>query len=219
MYFKKTPKFIQNLFPNFVWSMPKDEKVIYLTFDDGPIPEITEWVLDTLRQFNAKGTFFCVGENIKKYPHIYQRILAEDHLTGNHTYNHLSGWTTDNVDYYHNIRKCASKLNNSILFRPPYGRIKPQQARFIQRHYSVIMWDVLSGDFDPNISEKECLYNVTSNTENGSIIVFHDSHKAQKNLYYVLPIVLKYYSELGYRFETLESVNTLIKNKNQTLVG
>lgn len=219
MYFKKTPKFIQNLFPNFTWSLPTDEKVIYLTFDDGPIPTITPWVLEQLKQYNAKATFFSVGENIKKHPQIYKQILDEGHLTGNHTYNHLSGWTTDNIDYFHNIRKCAEKLDNSILFRPPYGRIKPKQAKFLQRHYRVVMWDVLSGDFDKNISKQECLNNVIDNVENGSIVVFHDSVKAKENLYYTLPLVLDYYAQLGYSFKTLSSVNSLIRNSRHKLVG
>ncbi len=218
MYFKKMPKFIQNLFPNFVWSIPTSEKVLYLTFDDGPIPEVTPWVLEVLKLYDAKATFFSVGENIKKYPDIFNQIVEDGHLTGNHTYNHLSGWHTDNITYFHNIRKCATKLDNSILFRPPYGRIKPKQAQFLQRHYRVVMWDVLSGDFDPKISKNDCLDNVTHHAKNGSIIVFHDSVKAEDNLRYALPLVLDYYSQLGYRFETLSCVNTLVRNSKLTKI-
>ena len=204
MYLVKTPKFIQNLFPNFIWKIPSNEKVIYLTFDDGPIPEVTPWVLETLQQFNAKATFFCVGENVKKNPEVFQSILEDGHSVGNHTYNHLNGWATDNIPYFHNVRHCAN-LVKSTLFRPPYGRLMPKQAQFLQRHYRIIMWDVLSGDFDPKISQEQCLNNVKMKTKPGSIVVFHDSLKAFEKLQFVLPKVLQYFTEKGYRFEALQS--------------
>ena len=203
MYLVKTPKLIQNLFPNFTWRIPTTEKVIYLTFDDGPIPEVTPWVLQQLRKFNAKATFFCVGENVKNNPNIFDQVIQEGHMTGNHTFNHLNGWGTENIPYFHNIRNCAHLVKSSV-FLPPYGRMLPQQAQFLQRHYEIVMWDVLSGDFDPNISEQQCLDNVLKNTKQGSIIVFHDSLKAQQKLEFVLPRVLKYFSEKGFRFETLK---------------
>ena len=177
MYLVKTPRLIQNLFPNFKWSIPTKEKTVYLTFDDGPIPKVTPWVLDQLKAFGFKATFFCVGDNIKKYPEVFERIINEGHSVGNHTYNHLNGWTSDNINYFHNIRACAQQMNTK-LFRPPYGRLKPKQAQFLQRHYDIIMWSLLSGDFDPNISKEMCLENVVSNLYPGSIIVFHDSLKA-----------------------------------------
>lgn len=204
MYLVKTPKFIQNLFPNFIWKIPSREKVIYLTFDDGPIPEVTPWVLKTLKQFNAKATFFCVGENVKKHPEVYQEELAQGHSVGNHTYNHLNGWSTENISYFHNIRHCAN-LVKSVLFRPPYGRLMPKQAQFLQRHYRIIMWDVLSGDFDPKISQEQCLDNVKIKTKPGSIVVFHDSLKSFEKLQFVLPKVLQYFTEKGFRFEALHS--------------
>lgn len=202
MYLVKTPRFIQNLFPNFHWKIPTQEKVIYLTFDDGPIPEVTPWVLEELEKFQAKATFFLVGDNVKKHPDIFQQVIDKGHAIGNHTFNHLNGWTSENIPYFHNVRRCA-RLVNSELFRPPYGRLKPKQAQFLQRHYNIVMWDVLSGDFDPNLSKEDCLNNVTNKAKNGSIIVFHDSLKAEKNLRYALPKTLEHFSALGYRFEAV----------------
>lgn len=211
MYLVKTPKFIQNLFPNFIWKVPSNEKVIYLTFDDGPIPEVTPWVLKTLKNFKAKATFFCVGQNVKKFPETFQDILAHGHSVGNHTYNHLNGWATDNIPYFHNIRHCANLVKSS-LFRPPYGRLMPKQAQFLQRHYRIIMWDVLSGDFDPKITQEQCLNNVKIKTKPGSIVVFHDSLKSFDKLQFVLPKVLQYYTEKGYRFEALQSEEEVQKS-------
>jgi peptidoglycan/xylan/chitin deacetylase (PgdA/CDA1 family) len=202
MYLAKTPQFFQSLFPNFVWRLPTKEKNLHLTFDDGPVPEITPWVLDELKKYNAKATFFCVGDNIRKYPQIFERIVAEGHVVGNHSFNHLSGWATDNISYFHNIRYCAS-LVNSKYFRPPYGRIKPTQALFLQRHYKIIMWDVLSGDFDPSISNEQCYNNVMNNAKQGSIVVFHDNIKALNKLRYALPRVLESYSKMGYHFDSI----------------
>ena len=202
MYLVKTPTIIQNLFPNFIWKMPANEKVIYLTFDDGPIPEVTPWVLEQLAEYEAKATFFCVGDNIAKHPKEFSQVIHAGHTVGNHTYHHLNGWTTDNLPYFHNVRHCA-RLVKSDLFRPPYGRLKPKQAMFLQRHYRIIMWDVLSGDFDQNLSPEACLQNVVRKTKAGSIVVFHDSQKAKKNLQYVLPRMLEHFSNLGYKFKQL----------------
>ncbi len=212
MYLVKTPTFIQNLFPNFTWRIPNAEKIIYLTFDDGPIPEVTPWVLEQLRAYDAKGTFFCVGENVQKYPDVFKQVLAEGHTVGNHTYNHLAGWQTDNIPYFHNVRHCARQVN-SDLFRPPYGRLKPKQAQFLQRHYRIVMWDVLSGDFDASITNEQCLQNVVKNTQAGSIIVFHDSLKAEEKLRFVLPKVLKHFAAKGYRFEQLQNTADLDMRK------
>ena len=203
MYLVKTPQFVQKLFPNFTWRIPTEEKVIHLTFDDGPIPEVTPWVLDQLAQHGAKATFFCVGENLRKYPDVLELVKKAGHALGNHTYNHLNGWLTDNVQYFLNVRRCAQALRSS-LFRPPYGRMKPRQGDFLLRHYRIVMWDVLSGDFDPEISAEQCLENVLDNARKGSIIVFHDSLKAWEKLQYVLPRVLSHFSAQGYRFNHLE---------------
>ncbi len=211
MYLVKTPLIIQELFPNFIWKIPTHEKVIYLTFDDGPIPEVTPWVLEQLEAFQAKATFFCVGDNVAKYPEIFDQVVESGHAVGNHTFNHLNGWSTENIPYFHNVRHCA-KLVHSNLFRPPYGRLTPTQAQFLQRHYNVVMWDVLSGDFDPKISPEQCLNNIQHNTKSGSIVVMHDSLKSQEKLQYVLPKMLAYFTERGYAFEqiTPEAIHQLV---------
>jgi len=176
---------------------------MYLTFDDGPVPGVTEKVLDTLAKYNAKATFFCVGDNIAKNPEIYERIIREGHSVGSHTFNHLNGWQNENIPYYHNVRKAAS-LVKTDLFRPPYGRLKPRQAQFLMRHYKIIMWDVLSGDFDKRISKEQCAQNVIRNARPGSIIVFHDSLKAADNVLHALPEVLKYFTQKGIEFSNLQ---------------
>lgn len=204
MYLTRTPKFVQSLFPNFLWRMPSDSKMVYLTFDDGPIPEVTPWVLDLLDEFGAKATFFCVGENVHKYPEVFNAVQERGHMVGNHTYNHLSGWQSENLPYFHNVRKCANMVH-SDLFRPPYGRLRPKQIQFLQRHYKIVMWDVLSGDFDPNISREQCLKNVISNTKPGSIIVFHDSLKSEEKLKHVLPRYLQWLSENNFLMSSLSS--------------
>lgn len=191
------------MFPNFIWNISTNSKEIYLTFDDGPIPEVTPWVLDQLKIYNAKATFFCVGDNIDKHPEIFNRIIDENHQVGNHTFNHLNGWSTDNRPYFHNVNSC-DELTQSSLFRPPYGRLRPAQAQFLNRHYNIIMWDVLSGDFDEKTSKEKCFENVVSSAKKGSIIVFHDNVKAFEKLKYTLPRVLKYYSNLGYTFNAIQ---------------
>lgn len=209
MYLVKTPKFIQELFPNFTWRIPSSEKVLYLTFDDGPIPVVTPWVLEQLAAYDAKATFFCVGDNIQKHPEVFEQVKAAGHAVGSHTMNHQNGWTTDNIPYFHNVRHAAN-LTNTVLFRPPYGKLRPRQAQFLQRHYRIVMWDVLSGDFDPNISAEQCLQNVTRNATPGSIVVFHDSVKAEEKLRATLPKVLAHYSALGYRFEALNEYENML---------
>ncbi len=202
MYLVKTPFFIRKLFPNFHWKVPTKDKVIYLTFDDGPVPEVTPWVLAQLAAEKAKATFFCVGDNIRRYGKLFQQLVDEGHSVGNHTFHHLSGWATEDIPYFHDIRHCA-KLMKSVLFRPPYGRLKPSQVQFLQRHYRIVMWDVLSGDFDAKISPDQCLDNVLRHAGAGSIVVFHDSLKAREKLMYVLPKVLKHFRAKGFRFEGL----------------
>lgn len=211
MYLTKTPRFIQSLFPQYLWRMGNVSKSVYLTFDDGPVPEVTPWVVETLDAYNAKGTFFCVGDNVRKYPAIFDQVKASGHSIGNHTFNHLNGWTTDNIPYFHNIRKCA-RLVNSNLFRPPYGRVTPKQMQFLSRHYKIVMWDVLSGDFDASISEEQCYQNVIRNTFPGSIIVFHDSIKSQVKLRTVLPRVLETLTKKGYTFEAIKAEKQIISS-------
>ena len=205
----KTNKWIKKIFNNLVWEIPNSDKKIYLTFDDGPIPEVTEWVLDILKTEDIKATFFCIGDNIRKHPEVYKRILSEGHQTGNHTFNHLNGWKTYTKSYLGNFKLCETehlKLNteHSFLFRPPYGKIKPSQSKAIrQLGYKIIMWDVLSYDFDQSISVEKCLENVISNTEQGSIIVFHDSLKAEKNLKYALPKAIQILKNKGFVFDVI----------------
>jgi peptidoglycan/xylan/chitin deacetylase (PgdA/CDA1 family) len=178
------------------------EKALYLTFDDGPIEHVTPWVLDTLKKFDVKATFFCVGDNVRKNRDIYSRILDEGHAVGNHTYNHVNGWKTDTHSYFENIGLCAQEVS-SRLFRPPYGRLKRQQYESIVNHYRIVMWDVLSGDFDAATSEEKCLQNVIRYSRNGSIIVFHDSVKAERNMKYALPRTIEYFLDKDYSFRKL----------------
>lgn len=205
-YFIKTPRILKRLFAKYTWCFYTDKKEIFLTFDDGPIPEVTEFVLDQLHNFNAKATFFCIGDNIRKHPAVFSRIINEGHSVGNHTFNHLNGWKSSNKTYIKNTNKCESLLPHQKmkLFRPPYGKIKRKQAKqLLASGYKIIMWDVLSADFDSTISKEKCLQNVVNNIQNGSIIVFHDSIKASGKLYYVLPKVLKEFSQQGYEFTTI----------------
>ncbi len=202
MYLVRPSYLFKKLYPTAVWRMKVSEQKLYLTFDDGPVPEVTPWILDVLKKYNSKATFFCVGENVQKHNDIYLRILNEKHNVGNHTYNHLNGWYTDTNKYIENIKKCT-KLTDTRLFRPPYGRLKQTQLKRLDAHYTTIMWDVLSGDYDKKTSPEKCLQNVISHTRNGSIIVFHDSLKAFKNLEYTLPRFIEYTQRNGFEFDSL----------------
>ena len=209
-YLVNTPRLIPMLYRNQIWSFSSKEKNIYLTFDDGPSPEITDWVLDTLDKYNAKATFFCLGKNIELNPDIFKRITGNGHSIGNHTYDHLNGWKTPNKDYVNSILKTAEIIdqligpNNSKLFRPPYGKINRTQTKsLVKINYRIIMWSVLSADFDNAIDDVTCLNNVIRNSKNGSIIVFHDSVKAFDKLQIVLPKVLDHFSRNGYSFNAI----------------
>ena len=202
MYLVRPPYLLKRLYPKTVWRMPAEDNTLYLTFDDGPVPVVTPWVLETLKQFDAKATFFCVGDNVRKHKHIYKQVISEGHSTGNHTYNHLNAWKTPAARYLENIKQCSQEVSSN-LFRPPYGKLTRQIYSSICKEHQVIMWDVLSGDYDAATSPEKCFRNVTRYTRPGSVIVFHDSLKAEKNLKYVLPRVLEYYSSKGFRFERL----------------
>jgi peptidoglycan/xylan/chitin deacetylase (PgdA/CDA1 family) len=205
MYLVKSPFFLRWYYPSLIWNKARSEKAIYLTFDDGPIPDVTDFVLKTLEAFDAKATFFCIGDNIRKHPDVYKKLIDSGHRIGNHTFNHLKGWKTSDEAYFDNFKKCQ-ELTCSTLFRPPYGRIKKSQAREINAAYpeiEIIMWDVLSGDFDTQLAPEKCYRNVVENTKNGSIIVFHDSLKAFDRLKYTLPKCLSALKEQGYHFKTL----------------
>jgi peptidoglycan/xylan/chitin deacetylase (PgdA/CDA1 family) len=206
-YFIKTPWIVKQFFPNYIWSMPVHDHSIYLTFDDGPHPAITPWVLDELKKYNALATFFCIGKNVLQYPQIYQRILAEGHSVGNHTHSHLNGWKTGALLYVKDVAE-AAKCIDSDLFRPPYGKIKKKQAEGLTtalkvRKAKIVMWDVLSADFDKTISPEQCLKNVVENASTGSIVVFHDSEKASTNLLHVLPEILQLFSKKGCLFKNI----------------
>lgn len=190
------------LFPSVVWNIPSSTPCLYLTFDDGPVPEATPFVLDTLKQYQAKATFFCVGENVKKHPAIFKRILEEGHAVGNHTYNHLNGWKTANDIYNDNIDQAATVIS-STLFRPPYGKLKPSQYSLVNKHYSIVMWDVLSKDYDRQLSGEQCVERVLRKSKPGSIVVFHDSAKAVERLQYALPILLEHYANKEYAFKKI----------------
>lgn len=194
------------MFPNRVWFIKTDEKVLYLTFDDGPHPEATLFVLEELKKFSAKATFFCIGKNVRENFSVYQKILDEGHTVGNHSFSHLNGWKTPDDIYFNDIAK-AKKIIDSNFFRPPYGRITNFQAKVIagdQLQLKTIMWDVLSGDFDKSVNGENCYLNVVNNAEAGSIIVFHDSLKSLQTLQFALSKILEFYSEKGFRFESLK---------------
>jgi peptidoglycan/xylan/chitin deacetylase (PgdA/CDA1 family) len=203
-WFNQTVFILKKLYPKRVWNIPDNNKILYLTFDDGPIPEVTPWVLQQLKQYHAKATFFCIGDNMKKNSKVLAQILKDGHLLGNHTFNHLNGWHTNTEDYLTNIEKWEQLGYSSSLFRPPYGKCKSSQAKeILKRGYSIIMWDVISEDYDQKISAEKCLHTVTSQAKSGSIIIFHDSLKAEKNLRLVLPKVLSYYANKGFVFKSL----------------
>lgn len=203
MYLIKTPSLIQKFFPAYTWRVKTSKRNVFLTFDDGPIPEVTPWVLDLLDQYDAKATFFCVGDNVRKYPELLDRILDEGHSVGNHTQNHLNGWKTDTLEYVDNIHHCNTYVDSN-LFRPPYGRITKQQAQQIGSQYEIVMWDVLTGDFDKRQSKETCLKKAIKHTTPGSVVVFHDSLKAKDTLEYVLPRYLESLKLEGYSFKALE---------------
>jgi peptidoglycan/xylan/chitin deacetylase (PgdA/CDA1 family) len=225
-YLKKISALGKFLFPSLLWNIPKTGNTLYLTFDDGPIPEVTPWVLALLKEYHAKATFFCIGENISKHPEIFEQILAEGHNVGNHSFNHLNGWKTPISTYIENVKKAEEIIfeksesidrnqdnriksqekikKNLKLFRPPYGKITPKQIKTLQgQGFRIVMWEVISGDFDVNVSPENCLNNVLKNSKPGSIVVFHDSYKASEKLKEVLPKVLEYYHQKGFEFKAI----------------
>lgn len=204
--FVKMPKFVTWLFPKQIWAFHNTKDTVYLTFDDGPIPIVTPWVLEELNKFKAEATFFCVGNNIAENQDVFEDIITEGHTVGNHTFDHLNGWNTKSLDYIENIEKTQNLINShkthnsTPLFRPPFGKITPAQSKRVQKEgFQIIMWDVLSRDFDSSISKEKCLQNVLKNMNPGSIIVFHDSLKAEKTLRYILPKVLEYIRDKNWK--------------------
>ncbi|HTQ66107.1 MAG TPA: polysaccharide deacetylase family protein [Puia sp.] len=203
-YFVKTPWLLKKFYSGCIWSINTDKKIVYLTFDDGPHREATPFILNELKKYKAKATFFCIGKNVMAEPGIYRTILDNGHRVGNHTHHHLNGWKTKDEEYFKDI-ELASKHIDSNLFRPPYGRMSHFQLAHLRSsfNYKVIMWDVLSADFDQSLTGEKCAKNVTAHTKAGSIVIFHDSTKAFERLEIALPIVLNQFSEKGYVFESI----------------
>jgi len=205
MYLVKTPLVLKLLYPRLLWDAGGDGRSIFVTFDDGPIPIVTPFVLNILKQYNAKATFFCIGDNVRKHPDIFEQVKKAGYAIGNHTFNHVNGWSTDDKTYLENFLK-ADELIGSDLFRPPYGRIKRSQAKLLQAAkpgIQIVMWNVLSADFDTNISPEKCLDNVIRNVKPGDIVLFHDSLKAKDRVEYALPRALEYWSKEGFEFKSL----------------
>jgi peptidoglycan/xylan/chitin deacetylase (PgdA/CDA1 family) len=207
--FHRIPKIIQSVYPSLIWERPSQNKTVYLTFDDGPIPEVTEFVLEQLKSFDIKATFFCIGDNIQKHSAIFQQLIQEGHTIGNHTFHHLKGWNTEDEAYLENAEKCQMEINNystfdTKLFRPPYGRIKKTQIKELQNlGYEIVMWTTLSQDYRQDLNPAKCLKNTLNATRNGSIVLFHDSLKARKNMEYTLPKYIERLFESGFIFKTL----------------
>lgn len=211
-YLVKTPWWLKKIYPYYTWDIPVKEKILYLSFDDGPHETATPFVLEQLRKYNAKATFFCIGKNVVKYPAIFHQILEEGHAIGNHTYNHLNGWKEKNQKYTDDILE-AKKYIDSNLFRPPYGRLTGFQARLLKKGapfnptdspgFRIIMWSVLSGDFDQKLDAPTCRDHVVLNAYPGAIIVFHDSTKAWDRMKDALPAVLEHFSKAGYLFQAI----------------
>ena len=197
----RPPLYADKLLSDFTWRIQNSNK-IYLSFDDGPTPEITEQTLEILNKKNIKATFFCLGRNVERFPCIYKKILKNGHKTGNHTYSHLNGWKTNYTEYINDIDLAGNYIKTK-LFRPPYGKIKPRQLKYTKQQYKIIMWDVLSGDFNPQFTPDYCLNNVLKFTKQGSIIVFHDSIKASKNMLYTLPRIIDHFLNKGFKFDTI----------------
>ncbi len=208
-YRHRTPTILQWFYPSLTWHRSRSEKSIYLTFDDGPIPEITPMVLNTLKQYDVKATFFCVGDNAKKHPELLSKVIEAGHRIGNHTSQHLDGWKTELDSYVHNIESCDEQLDQIKgsellpLFRPPYGKIGSRQINRVKHTHQIVMWDVLSGDFDQSLSPEKCLHNTIKATRSGSIVVFHDNVKAKENVIHALPRYIDHFRELGFEFKTL----------------
>lgn len=207
-YWIKTNALIRALFRKYVWKMPHDGKTVYLTFDDGPVAECTPWVLDQLAQYNYKATFFCIGNNIEQHPGLLQRIIREGHSVGNHTQHHVNGWKTPTDVYLSEVKKCNDALSvfgiKSALFRPPYGKLtRVQRNKLLGMGFQIIMWDILSADFDSRVTPPACTNNVLRHLKPGSIVIFHDSVKAWPNLKVALPATLKAIKEKGYQSAAL----------------
>lgn len=204
LWYQKIPVWFQKMFPGKTWRKETDQRKVYLTFDDGPHPEITDWVMNELEKYSMKGTFFCVGDNARKFPAVIEKVKMKGHALGNHTMHHLKGWNTPFETYLKDVETCSMYVE-SKLFRPPYGRISRRQSKAIEKNYEIIMWNLLSCDFDQKLNRQKALEGLMKNTTNGSIIVFHDSEKAEQNLKFLLPPYLEFLNQNGYTCNTLFS--------------
>ncbi|MDI1232918.1 MAG: polysaccharide deacetylase family protein [bacterium] len=202
LWYQSIPIWFQKIFGRYTWRIPNQDKTVYLTFDDGPHPEITPWVLQQLANYNYKATFFCVGDNVRKFPETYQSILSSQHKTGNHTMHHIKGWKSTLDHYTDNVADCA-KLVDSNLFRPPYGRITRPQTSILRKKYKIIMWSLLALDFEKKLNTTKALEGLKKKTKPGSIIVFHDSVKAEKNLKTMLPLYLQFLNQNGFNCKVI----------------
>ena len=196
------PDILRPFLGKLLWRKSSSEKVIYITFDDGPVPEVTPLVLDLLDEYNIKATFFCVGENVEKYPEVYNEVLKRGHRTGNHTYNHLKGASVSTDEYVANVKKASVNIESN-LFRPPYGRIKKEQKKALKTGYEIVMWDVITHDYNSSLSPQTIMQNIRRYSRNGSLVVFHDSIKAERNMLTVLPLAIEYWNSKGYSFDVL----------------
>lgn len=195
-------KIMKRMLPDMVWSVD-DDSAVYLTFDDGPTPGVTEWILEQLDKYGAKATFFCLGKNIEMYPHLYDMIIAAGHKVGNHSYSHVKGWAVSLNEYVDDV-EFANRSVRSDLFRPPYGRITRRQAEVLGERYTLVMGGIVSQDYSSAIHPRKCLRNVTEHVEPGSIIVFHDSGKSWRNMSYAMPRSLEHIKKMGLEFKLLD---------------
>ena len=203
MYLVKTPIFIQKIYSSLTWKIESKDS-IYLSFDDGPDPDVTPWVLDLLKSYDAKATFFCIGENAGRHPDLINQIISEGHSIGNHSYSHISGWTTKTDKYLEDVKKCRNIIDSN-LFRPPYGRLKPNQLKNLQENYNIIMWDVMCGDFEEQLSNEKCYSNIVDNASPGSIILLHDTKQSFNKLKYVLPKVLDFFKDKSLKLAAIHA--------------
>ena len=208
MYWFKTPEIIPAISQSLIWKIQTDLKQLYLTFDDGPTPGVTDKVLDLLNLYDAKATFFMVGNNAQKYPELVREVADQGHMIGNHTFNHKNGWNVSSLNYLREIQQTQNLFYDEFglsleYFRPPYGKLTPWVSSAINTHYKIVMWDVLAGDFDPKLPKEACADKILKHAENGSIIVLHDSVKCQEKMLHALKQTLQHFADRGFSFHSL----------------
>lgn len=204
MFIEQPPQIIRYLYPSAIWRMDKDKRAVYLTFDDGPIPRVTPWVLDVLDKYGIKATFFMVGDNIRKHPDEFRMVVERGHRIGNHTFNHIRGLSYDINSYLENTDKACRMMMNTNLFRPPHGYMSPKQYAELKKRYKIIMWDLVTRDYNRKFTGEQILQKVKKYVRNGSIITFHDSLKSEENIRYALPKAIEWLMEQGYEFKVFD---------------